>query len=295
MFHSFTEAERANMDAVCRHIARHFEPVSLSSIIDAIEQGKELPDNAIAITVDDGYRNFLFHGHPVFRKHGIPTTVYPVAAFSAGRIWLWPDQIEFGIRHTAKQSITAFIRTGKGLNATEYPLATPEERATAIDRIQQSLIHMPNAWRLQFLADFGELCGVEIPPTPPAGREALSWDDLRGLAAEGVEIGCHTSTHPILSRLDDGGELEREIRGAGEEIAEKTGLAVRHFCYPNGRPVDIGQAAIDCVREAGYSSAVTCSWGLNPIGAEPLEIRRIPFDSTIEYRYGVELLAGLHM
>jgi len=184
MFHSFTEAERANnMDAVCRHIAQHFEPVSRSTIVDAIEQGRELPDNAIAITVDDGYRNFLFDGHPVFRKHGIPTTVYPVAAFSAGRIWLWPDQIEFGIRHTVKQSITAFIRTRKGLNATEYSLATPEERA----------------------------------------------------------------------------------------------------------------AAIDCVREAGYSSAVTCSWGLNPIGAEPLEIRRIPFDSAIEYRYGVELLAGLHM
>jgi peptidoglycan/xylan/chitin deacetylase (PgdA/CDA1 family) len=291
MFHCFHEADRPNMDALCGHIARYFEPVSMSMVAKAIEERKSLPDNAIAVTIDDGYRNVLWHGHPIFRKHRIPTTIYVVAGFSAGRLWLWPDQIEFGIRHTARIS----IRIDLDQNPIEYSLATPEERSAAISHLQQALIQVPNHHRLQFLARFGALCAVEIPPAPPPDRAALNWEQLRALTAEDVEIGCHTATHPILSRVGDSAELDREIRGAGEEIAERTGTAVRHFCYPNGRPIDIGDAAKQCVRNAGYASAVTCSWGFNTSEASPHEIRRIPFDSTIDPDYAAELLAGLHM
>jgi peptidoglycan/xylan/chitin deacetylase (PgdA/CDA1 family) len=291
MFHSFHEADRPDMDTICGHIARHFEPVSMSAVVESIEERKALPPNALAITIDDGYRNVLEHGHPIFRKHRIPTTVYAVAGFSAGRIWLWPDQIEYGIRHSARASIVADL----GETTVEYSLATPDDRGAAISRIQQALIHIPNERRLRFLANFGALCAVDIPPTPPSDRAALNWEELRALTAEEVEIGCHTSSHPILSQVADSAELDREIRGAGEEIAEHIGTPVRHFCYPNGRPIDIGDAASECVLNAGYASAVTCTWGLNTIDANPHEIRRIPFDSTIDPEYGAELLAGLHM
>jgi hypothetical protein len=73
------------------------------------------------------------------------------------------------------------------------------------------------------------------------------------------------------------------------------GFAVRHFCYPNGRAVDISEAAIRSVKEAGFASAVTCMWGLNTFEAERFQIRRIPFDGTIDLEYGKELMAGLHM
>src|SRR5580704_15959063 len=36
MFHSFSERDAANVEAICAHIARHFEPVSLSTITDAL-------------------------------------------------------------------------------------------------------------------------------------------------------------------------------------------------------------------------------------------------------------------
>src|SRR5271163_4375494 len=70
-FHSFSERDQANVAAICSHIARYFEPVSLSAIVDALDGVKALPDNAITITVDDGYRNFLLHGHPIFRRNRI--------------------------------------------------------------------------------------------------------------------------------------------------------------------------------------------------------------------------------
>ncbi len=292
MFHAFSESSRTDVEAVCAHITRHFEPVSLSVIMDALERRKDLPDNAITITVDDGYRNFLQYGHPIFRRNRIPATLYPVAGFSDGQLWLWPDQIEFGMRHSTRKSLRAMIGEGEPL---ELALETPEEKASAVLHLTETLKEVSNDQRVAFLAKFASLCGVEIPPGPPGGYEPMSWDELRSVASEGVEIGCHTETHPILSRLSDPLELEREIRGAKKHLEERLGFAVRHFCYPNGRVMDIGEAAIRSVRDAGFASAVTCVWGLNTIKAECFQIRRIPFSSTIDLHYSQELMAGLHM
>lgn len=292
MFHSFSPEVRDNLEAICAHITRHFEPVSLSAVVDALDGKKALPDNSIAVTVDDGYRNFLLHGHPIFRRNRIPVILYPVAGFCEGQIWLWPDQIEFALRHTLRTSLRVCLGDAAPL---ELSLTTPDERTAAIDRLTEILKEVRNDTRVGFLSKLGELSGVEIPSDPPCGYEAMNWDELRFVASEGVEVGCHTETHPILSRLRDPTELDKEIRGAKKHLEEKLGFEVRHFCYPNGRPVDIGAEAIHCVEDAGFASAVSCTWGLNNGDAERFQLHRIPFDSNIDLQYGQELMAGLHL
>lgn len=276
---------------MCAHIARHYEPVSLSAMLDAMEGRGSLPENALAVTIDDGYRDFWEHGQPIFRKHKIPTTVYVVADFADQKLWLWPDQIEFGLHHSTRDSIQVTV-DGAPL---ELALHTPEQRAASIFRLTESLKVAKNEERLAFLAQFGSACGVEIPRAVPAGYEAMNWDELRAAAAEGVEIGCHTKTHPILSRLGTSQELQSETAGAKELIEQRLGFPIRHFCYPNGRREDVGEAARLCVREAGFETAVTTTAGLNTLQVDRFQINRIPFDSTIDFRYGVELVAGLHL
>ncbi len=291
-FHSFSERDQPNVEAICAHIARHFEPVSLSVILDALDGLKALPDNAITITVDDAYRSFLLHGYSIFRRHGIPVTLYAVAGFADGRLWLWPDQIEFGLRHTTRRSIRTTLGNG---GPPELTLRTLQEKSGAISLLTETLKEVSNDRRLAFLAGFGDLCGVDIPSNPPSGYEAMSWDELRAVASEGVEIGCHSETHPILSRISNRLELESEIRGAKENMERRLGLDVRHFCYPNGLAMDVNEAVVRCVREAGFASAVSSTCGLNTMDADRFQLRRIPMGSGIDPHYGEELLAGLHM
>src|SRR6185312_5062072 len=259
MFHSFHRETQANLDAICSHIARHFEPVSLSKIVDAMDGRSTLPDNAITVTVDDGYRDFL-HGHAVFRKHRIPATLYAVSGFAAGKLWLWPDQVQFGINHSPRSALRVNLSKG----GMDLPLDTPQAKAEALTRLLDVLKETPNNERRAFVESFGTVCGVNIPAEPPAGREALTGDELRALSGEGVEIGCHTATHPILSRVEDLAELEREIGGAKQHLEEQTGIPIRHFCYPNGRPIDINAHVLRLVEEAGFLSAVTCTWAWTP-------------------------------
>ena len=164
-----------------------------------------------------------------------------------------------------------------------------------MSRLCEALKLVPDESRLAFVAGFGALTGVDIPISPPANRAAMNWDELRAVAADGVEIGCHTETHPILSRIASPAKLEREIRGAKETLESRLRLPVKHFCYPNGRGIDIGAAAAAMVRDAGYVSATTTTWGMNPVTTDPMAIKRIPFSGETNPHYGAELLAGLHL
>lgn len=291
-FHSFSEATQDNVEAICAHVTKHFEVLSLSALVDMLKNGTEPPNNALAVTVDDGYRNYLLYGHPIFRKHKIPTTLFAVSGFAAGRLWLWPDQIEFGIDHSSKSLLTVDLN---GQGPVEFAVDTPEQKADSAARLTEMLKVIPNPQRLSFMAGFGALCGVEIPAAPPPQRAAMTWDELRAIAAEGTEIGCHTESHPILTRLESESQLQLEIKGAKESLEQSLGRPVRHFCYPNGKADDLNDTVVASVREAGFDSAVTCLWGLNTTHAEPLRIQRLPFDSTLDYSYAVEVLAGLHV
>jgi peptidoglycan/xylan/chitin deacetylase (PgdA/CDA1 family) len=291
MFHAFSESGLGTLEAHCTYLARHFEPVTLSRLVDAIEGHMFLPDNAVTITVDDGYKNFLQYGHPVLHRHRIPATVYAVSGFVDGRLWLWWDQIEFALEHTSMKS---FHGTIEG-NPVEFPLGSAAEEAEAFRSLVEILKVVPNGARLEFMANLGEFTAVDVPAQPPPDRAAMTWDDLRAIAAEGVEIGCHTDTHLILSRIFDQVEMNREVKGAKALIEERLGLPVRHFSYPNGTPIDIGNLARAAVTEAGYASAVTTKTGLNTSLSERLQLCRLPYENDLDLYYGAELLAGLHI
>jgi peptidoglycan/xylan/chitin deacetylase (PgdA/CDA1 family) len=288
MFHSFTEADQTNLDALCSAVTRHYHPVSLNDIAEA----RSLPDNPVTVTVDDAYRSYFLYAHPIFLRHKIPVTVYAVGGFSDGQLWLWPDQIGYGLEHSPHTSVVAEIAPG---NALELNLSTPASRERAFTILSEALKLVADENRLSFLGRYGSLMGVEIPPVPPTARAAMSWDELRAAAADGVEIGCHTQTHPILSRVASPAKLEREIRGAKAFLEFHLRAPVRHFCYPNGRAIDIGADAAALVLDSGFISATTTAWGLNPIPADAMNLRRIPLGSDTGPRHGIEQLAGLHL
>jgi peptidoglycan/xylan/chitin deacetylase (PgdA/CDA1 family) len=64
-------------------------------------------------------------------------------------------------------------------------------------------------------------------------RRLLSWTQLRDLAAEGVEIGSHSHTHPQLDLLPPAVARD-EVRRSKCVLEDNLGQAVTGFCYPFG-------------------------------------------------------------
>ncbi len=53
----------------------NYNVLPLEKMIDLISEGK-LPPKAIALTFDDGYRDFYTYAFPVLRKYGMPATMF---------------------------------------------------------------------------------------------------------------------------------------------------------------------------------------------------------------------------
>jgi peptidoglycan/xylan/chitin deacetylase (PgdA/CDA1 family) len=119
----------------------------------------------------------------------------------------------------------------------------------------------------------------------------MTWNELRGLAAEGFDIGAHTRSHPILSRIDTA-DLPDEIHGCKEEIERNLAHPVRYFAYPNGRRQDYTRDVVSAVASAGYEAAVTAVPGNNTRSTPMLELLRVPAGTENLARFA-QAIAGL--
>jgi len=99
----------------------------------------------------------------------------------------------------------------------------------------------------------------------------LGWDRLRALAAEGVEVGSHTSTHVKLTEVSTR-EVYRQAMRSRAAIAAELGSAPASICYPHGDydPV-VEAAALEC----GYRLGFSCSQGISTLAEDSLALSRI--------------------
>jgi len=95
---------------------------------------------------------------------------------------------------------------------------------------------------------------LHLPPV-----EFMSWEDVEALVKEGHEVGCHTMTHPDLTKLSFE-HLETEIRQSYELLNEKIGN-IKHFAWPYGKFSRINRTAVGLVFQAGFESCASTHRG----------------------------------
>ncbi len=130
--------------------------------------------------------------------------------------------------------------------------------------------------RDEIVAELGRRCGAGLP-----GGLMLDSAGVRELAAQGMEVGSHTITHPILSRCHPA-MVRQEIAEGREALEALVRRPVTLFAYPNGRPGwDYGPEHVAAVRNAGFRGAVSTGPGAARPGSDPFQIPRFtPWDQT---------------
>ena len=282
VYHDFpdTSEARHSLEQQCAYIRRHYDPVTMDEMVDGLKSGHLAP-RSVAITVDDGYRDFLDVAYPVFRAHNLPVTVYLISDFLDGK-WMWWDRIAYSIKTTEKKRIT-FLANGVRY---DYDTRTVQPMAEIVEPVKQ----LPDSQRREFVERIQQEAQVDLPPS----TLAMNWDEVRHLMAGGVSFGAHTRSHPILSRVESALDLELEVSASCKRVEEETGASVLHFCYPNGMEEDVDSQVADVVRQSGLSSAVTSIGGFNTPHSDLFALRRTGVDVPMSQPYFCELLAGLH-
>jgi len=229
-----------------------YKALSLSEFVNALLE-KQCLYKSVVFTVDDGYRDFLQYGFPVFLKYKIPVAVFITTHFIDGKFNFWWDTIREIVYQTELSKIE--VRIGNKVIAGNS--GTELEKEDILHRIIE---HSKSLSRNQIdtvISDLSMVCGVS---SIQRRQYALSWEEIIELESQGVEFYPHTCTHPILSQLSDS-QVEKEIIESKETISACLKKPSNIFCYPNGRYGDFDPRAIETLRKSGYIAAFTSEEG----------------------------------
>ncbi len=243
-------------------LAVHYYPISLPELLDAKDSGSQsLPPRAVLITFDDAYCDFAEQAWPIMRRENIPATLFVPTAFPdhPERV-LWWDRLYQALRTTPRRDD---LPTPVG----PLPLRTAEQREQALLKLRDYVKTCPHAEAMPWVEEIcSELEG--LPPEP----SILSWDALRQLAGEGVTLGAHTRTHPLMNRISTQ-EARAEALGSLQDLQTEIGSVPPIFAYPSG---GFNDEVVGGLAQEGFSLAFTTERGLNDwTSADRLRLRRI--------------------
>ena len=107
--------------------------------------------------------------------------------------------------------------------------------------------------------------GIADPP-----RQLMGWGTIRALAAEGVEFGSHTVSHPDLGALPEDARTA-ELERSKAEIEQRLSHPARHFAPPYGIAGPEVRAKIAKL----YKTSVGTRLGQAGPGDDPHDLPRI--------------------
>jgi len=110
-----------------------------------------------------------------------------------------------------------------------------------------------------------------------AGRNALSWDELKALNAEGFDVQAHSKTHADLRRIAGetdaqfSARMQSELGDPLKLFQRNLGRSSQYLAYPYGRVDDDVQAK---AKDYGYIAAFTVRRQGSPAFVQPLRVNR---------------------
>ncbi|MDX2031941.1 MAG: polysaccharide deacetylase family protein [Blastocatellia bacterium] len=252
------------------YLTAHYDVVPLGRLVSEMNAGQPRARSGkgmAAITIDDGYRDTYEIAYPLLRKRSLPAMSYVVTEFADRHCWIWTDKARYLCARANPQWLTTRI----GGHESWLELGDEASRRRTALRLNDLLKKLPEEAKESALERLAETLEVPLPRTPPEHLRSITWEQAREMDQNGVEIGSHTRTHPILTNITEE-QLRRELYESRLRLEEELGRPVEHFCYPNG---DNDARVQREVARAGYRVAVTTVSGLNRRGDDPLTLHRI--------------------
>jgi peptidoglycan/xylan/chitin deacetylase (PgdA/CDA1 family) len=260
------------------YLRRERYPIlSLREALDALAMGR-LPPCATVITMDDGWRGVYTVGLPIIRELEIPVTVYVTTYYVENRMPVYTVTVSYLFWRATPKLVD--LPRGIGTFDLECEAAKAEEAA------QDFGAALPPGDRLEFLKELAAVLDVSFYDIERQHLfEVMDEQQLRGLAAAGVDIQLHSHRHqwPLYDKEIVASEVAENRRFLQRVVSHP----LEHFCYPSGV---YGLHQAEWLAELGVKSATTIEPGLNYRHTSPFALRRLVDGGTVsEIEFAAEM------
>ncbi len=123
-------------------------------------------------------------------------------------------------------------------------------------------------------------------PFPHDAEMGCHWkpntiEQLKAMAAAGIEIGAHTRTHPDIGKIENEAELYDEIVKARDDLSEALDLPIRYFAFPFGQHANLGARAFEIAKDGGFEAVMSAYGGYHFPGDDPFHLQRMCVDGPL--------------
>ncbi len=270
----------AEFEERMRWVAEWFNVLPLMQGVSRLFNGT-LPARALAITFDDGYADNEELAAPILKRLGLTATFFVATGFLDGG-WMFNDRVIEAIRGCRESQLDL---TSIGLKV--YPMGSMSARQHAIASVLSGIKYLEPARRQDAAEAIAAAAGASMLP-----RLMMRQDQVRSLRAQGMHVGAHTVSHPILTSLPPRLAMQ-EMLHSKNELERILNAPVELFAYPNGTPGrDYTAEHARMARECGFSAAVSGACGAATSQSDRHQLPRFtPWDRS-RLSFGVRMLAN---
>jgi len=175
MYHRFGEDDypstNVRLDQIEAHIAvlkaSGHVVIPLAEVVEALNYGQEIPERAVALSVDDAYESFWTEAWPRFRAAGFPVTLF-VATDAVDQalpgMMTWDN-----IRNAKKEGVTIAAHSAAHAH---YPSLGEADVESDLNRMNNSFLEHLSAVPNLFAYPYGEAGTADMAMVEAAGFAA---------------------------------------------------------------------------------------------------------------------------
>ncbi|MFA6149741.1 MAG: polysaccharide deacetylase family protein [Chitinophagaceae bacterium] len=197
-----------------------------------------------AMVFDDGYKDFIEYALPVLSKYNVPSSMYVVSSCVESQLPPWTYQLDYCFNHSGKLSFdleTSLLP--ENLKNTNWNSA--QERINFGKTLKPFLKKIPDQNRRHITAQIiASADDVKIPD-----NLLMTWKEINQIIAEGVEVGSHTHTHPLLAKIESEAIIKEELNESFRLIKQNCNIEPYTISYPIG---SYNASVMKLSQEAGY-------------------------------------------
>lgn len=267
-------------------LKKYARPVKMKDMGKGLRR-LSLGTKEVVVTFDDGYADNYRNARPVLEKNETAATFFIVSGAVKNKVEFWWDELEriilaanilpsvFDLSLGGRQYQWK-ISDSKKQEAPDYSSGDEAPKAGTVLNAWQLyyalwkiLSQVPMLQKKEALLQIGMWAGDrqvsrrDYLPMNPSEIKTLAQHSL-------FEIGAHTFSHPMLSRLSVS-EQENELAQSKHGLEDLIGQQVTSFCYPHG---DYSADTVRLVRRLQFRQACTVSQGLVTRQADPYLLPR---------------------
>jgi peptidoglycan/xylan/chitin deacetylase (PgdA/CDA1 family) len=250
-----------------------FSVLRLDEALERLGQGT-LPPKSVAITFDDGTRDFAELALPILREFSMPATVYVTTYYCEQLLPVFDIALRYLLwrTHANYKVLEAVLGTTAGVP----PDAGRDVIWQAIYDHARTHGHSA-AQKHETLRRVAEAGGMDFQAFLATGMfQQMTPQQIRDLPRDLIDVQLHTHRHRTPRSHD---AFVREIRENRACLSKYLGRAsLEHFCYPSG---DYWGEFLLWLREEGVRSATTCVPGFATANDPPLLLPRFLDSSGI--------------